>query len=173
MVEKQQVVSFLEERGAMGTVLEVLTSSSVERTHEKYEKIRQKLLSYPSGEVEVDVLNQYLEEVLHEEEVVLVLFKKAKRNGKIGQKKEFDRGYSYYVGRDPENLSKIYIHWGRDKKFLLQNINTLNKKFFFIDKSGIDCMSNIFFLNISLCALENKKIMYAEISIYIGYSLKG
>ena len=173
MVEKtsNDVFHLIEERGAIGTVLEALKTSSVPRTKENYLLAKERLLAYPSGVTSIDVLQKYLEQALEREELVLVLFRKMKKNGKIGHRKEFKKGFCYYIGMDPGNLTKVYFHWKEEKKFLLKNIASLKSKSFWmdVDHHVINCGFRVFCMNISLFNPE-KTVLEAEISLYAGYS---
>lgn len=164
------VIELIEKRGIMGAVLEILHDSTVPRTGENYQEIKNNLLSFPSGEIATDVFQQQLAVLLDKDEVVLVVFSKKKHNGKIGRKREFQNGFYYYVGHDKLKLSKFYAHWGEEKKFLIQNVACLNESILQVDHYGINIVSNVFCLNISLYD-SDKETINAEISIYIGYPL--
>ncbi len=164
----KNVFSRIKEKGAMGVVQDVLATSKSSRTMEHYQQTKKQLLLFPSGEVTIATFKQ-LEEVLDNEEVILVVFSKNKTNGKVGHQKEFQEGFCYYVGTNPEKLSKVYVHWNEEKKFLLQNIACLNSKLFFVAKHINECIPGIFCLTISLFNSEKKTVMEAEISLYIGY----
>ncbi|EKD25462.1 MAG: hypothetical protein ACD_80C00048G0007 [uncultured bacterium (gcode 4)] len=177
MTEKTSgdMFSLIQTRGAMGAVLEVLRASSIPRTKANYERIKAKLLSFPTDMVDVRIFQEHLQEVLEEEEAIIVLFKKNKgtkneKTEKIGYKKEFQKGLSYYIGTNHAALSKIYVHWNEDKKFLFDNIDCLKKQGFWVKQNGNDCIPNVFCLTIFLYNPEDKKIMEGEISIYIGYA---
>jgi hypothetical protein len=110
-----------------------------------------------------------LEDILPHEETIMALFKKGKRNGKVGNHGEFPKGFFYYIGTDPHNLIKVYAHWKEDKQFLLQNITGLSDQKFWMNRHVIDCIENVVCVNFSLSDHESKK-QKADVSIYIGYN---
>lgn len=166
--ENKTVIQIFQQRGAMGLVKEVLDRSETTRTKANHERIK-KILSdiFPSGKMRRDVFQQNLEQVLYEEETILVVFRKEKKNTKFGHKKVFNQGFSYYIGYDIGNLSKVYIHWKEEKKFLLNNVQGLETDAFSIEAQGIN-IGNIFWLNIILHDSDSKKKL-GEISLYVGY----
>ena len=171
MIKKtsSDVFSIMEKKSVMGYVVEVLETSTIVRTQEKINKIKEEILSWPLGVIETGVLQKHLQNILDEEEVILVIFKKIKKNGKIGCRKEFKKGFSYYIGRDPESLSKVYVHWNEEKKFLLKNIECLKSEAFWVEKQIIDLTPNVSFVNIALFNSLEKGVLEGEIFLYIGY----
>ena len=172
MVEKttKQVISLIEERGAMGLAIEILKTSPVIRNKENYQRLKEKMLLFPSGIIGTTELQQLLEQLLAPEEMMFVTFKKIKKNGKIGHKKEYGKGFCYYIGTNPDKLSKVYVHWKEEKKFLFKNIACLKNNLFWVEKSSITCILNVFCLSIFLFNPEKKKMLEGEISLYVGYA---
>ncbi len=172
MIERSsnEVFQTMERRSAMGFVMDVLaTTGSIERKEKNVLMIKEKLLIIPEGMIEKEVLCKHLEDVLLYEETIMVIFKKHKHNGKVGHKKEFSKGFYYYIGTDQKNLTKVYAHWKEDKQFLLQNIFSLSGQSFWVTKYIIDCIDNVVCINFSLSHPDNQESK-AEVSVYIGYN---
>jgi hypothetical protein len=197
---KDEIISLIEKRGAMGLLVETLGDHSIPRTKVNYERIKGNLLSLPTGLVESDVFKNHLTSVLGEEELILVGFQKEKANGKIGHRKEFEEGFFYYIGEDETDLKKMYLHWGEEKKFLLENIDCLESDLFQIETNINDHVPKTFCIDILLYKVQKsnqteevqqdekidqteksdqteeaqkEKILQAEISLYIGYNTPG
>ena len=111
MVNKssRNVVDLFHKSGVRGVVLDTLNNFETSRTKKNYQRIKEKFFLFPLGIVHIDVLQRHLEEILDEEEMILVLFRKKKKNGKTGHKKEFQKGFYYYIGRNTENLFKTLL----------------------------------------------------------------
>lgn len=172
MIEKssEEVFQVMERRSAMGFVMDVLAATgSVERKEKEVLIIKEKLLIIPEGMIEKETFCKHLEGVLPYEETIMVIFKKHKHNGKVGQKKEFSKGFYYYIGTDKKKLTKVYAHWKEDKQFLLQNISSLSGESFWVTKYIIDCVDDVVCVNFTLSHPENQESK-SEVSIYIGYN---
>lgn len=163
----EQVYALLEQRGAAGLALEVLGTSSTLRTKENYEKVKKTLETsqkFPTAQSLID----WLETMLEYEEVMFVTFRKTKCNGKTGHKRMYSQGLFYYVGRDPDHLSKVYVHFATQKAFLLDSIQRLKISELSIKHAAVNCLPNISIYSFDL--FEGSKHC-AEIALYIGYSL--
>ena len=165
----KEVSQAVERKSAMGFVMDVIATGTIQRREKNFLVLKEKLLAIPEGIVEKDVLCKYLEEILPYEETIMALFKKNKQNGKVGNKGEFPKGFYYYIGTEPKNLIKVYAHWKEDKQFLLQNITGLSDQIYWVDRYVIDCIENVVCVNFSLSDYESKK-QKSEVSIYIGYN---
>ncbi len=163
----QEVFQTMETRSVAGVVLDALNEASVERTQENYEKIKDAFLAFPCGEVSVEQVQEKLSLFLEKNEVILTTFRKVKKNGKVGKRKEFSKGFYYYIGQDREKLSKIYVHWEEEKRFTLDNIVCLNVPILFVEKQTIQLMKNSCGIFLSFSTPE--KVLLAELCIYVGY----
>ena len=128
--EKSEMFTLIEKKGGVGAVIEILDTSEIVRVKENYNRIKEQLLSISPGKIDVSELKVILKQLLKENEVVFVTFLKKKNNGKVGRKKEYSKGFFYYIGENVKHLSKMYIHWDEEKEVLLGNISGLKEKSF-------------------------------------------
>ncbi len=163
------VFAIIEQSGSIGLAMKLLQDSTVTTTKKNYLDVKNLLLEFPEGRVDAVTIKQYLEQVLDKEELIFVLFKKTKRNGKVGHKKGFKKGFSFYIGVDPNCLFKLYAHWHEEKRFLLDNIDGLGNQVFYITTSAIDCIPDIFSLDIHLFNQDEKTLLEAKICLCAGY----
>lgn len=162
----QEVFQTMDKLSIVGVVLEKIEASTI-TTKKNYEELRKKAFTFPSGNIGVDNLEVILKDFIDQEEVIVVTFRKVKNNGKIGHKKDFNKGFAYYVGIDPNKLSKIYVHWEEEKQFLLKNLRCLRKTTFIVDSQLVKFTQNMCCLDICLSVDSGESI--ADISICLGY----
>jgi hypothetical protein len=165
--KSKEVFEMMEKISIVGVVLEAIKNTSISRTKGKYQEIQNHLSSLNEGVMGSEEFQQEIEKILHYHEVILVTFKKIKRNGKVGCRKEFVKGFYYYIGRDADELSKIYVHWDEDKKFLLKNVHCLKAESFLIKKQMFNFTKNVFSVLFSLYDQENQ--LLANLCIYVGF----
>jgi len=165
--KSREVFEIMEKRSIVGVVIEAIKNTSIPRTKKRYKEIQSHLSSLNEGIMDAEAFQKYLEEILDYDEVILVTFKKIKRNGKMGCRKEFAKGFYYYIGRDADELSKVYIHWDEDKKYLLKNIHCLKVNTLSIRKQVFYFSENIFSLSISL--YNEEKELLADLCLYVGF----
>ena len=166
----REVFDLFEQRGVMGVVQETLRNATTIRTKENYERITKNMLGlFSSGLITGNLLQQHLEQILYEEEIVLVIFKKYKKNEKTrGTTKMFKQGFSYYIEPDDYNKIKVYLHWKEEKENLLKNIKGLKRESFWVEVRNIE-IANVLWFNLHLFNAVENTIFEAEISLYIGY----
>ena len=164
--KSKEIFEIMEKRSIVGVVLEALKDKSITRTKEKYEEIKTYLSALDEGMIDTEVFQQ-LEKILYSDEIILVIFKKIKRNGKVGCRKEFTKGFYYYIGIDADELSKIYVHWDEDKKYLLKNIHCLKVPTLSAKKQMFPFAENICSFSISL--YDKEKQLLADLCMYVGY----
>ncbi len=165
--KSREVFEIMEKRSIVGVVIEAIKNTSIPRTKKRYKEIQSHLSSLNEGIMDAEAFQKYLEEILDYDEVILVTFKKIKRNGKVGCRKEFKKGFYYYIGIDADELSKVYVHWDEEKKYLLKNIHCLKVNILSIKKQMFCFAENICSFSISL--YDEDKQLLADITIYAGY----
>ena len=161
----EEVFKIVNKVSIVGFVLECLkTHSDTEK--ERYEELKSTL--FQTGLCSSDDLQKQVKMFVDQKETVVVAFSKKKSNAKVGCTKQFKKGFAYYVGGNPKNLVKHYVHWDEEKQFLLGNIQCLNADIFFVEVLPVNYATNLSVLHVSLSSVD--KELLGEFSLYLGYN---
>lgn len=163
----EEVFKIVDKVSIVGFVLECLkTHSDTEK--ERYEKLKSTV--FQTGVRSSEDLQKQVKMFVDQKETVVVAFSKKKSNAKVGCTKQFNKGFAYYVGENPTNLVKHYVHWQEEKKFLLGNIKCLNADVFFVETLLVNYATNLSVLHVSLSTSVDKELL-GEFSLYFGHTL--
>lgn len=164
----KEVANRIDRMSVVGFVLDLLQKDVVLQNPEHYQEIKEIFHAIPQDvPITREECKEYLRKIIHYEECIVVSFKKKKDNGKFGHRKEYKQGFFYYIGNCKKSLEKIYLHWGEEKVFLLNNIDSLRVDVIQVKKLLAEYLSYVCVLNLTLM---NNSCLLGDIAIYIGYS---
>jgi hypothetical protein len=164
--EKVNMFEIIQSKSIVGVAL-LLLEEEIVRTNDNMREIIADISVFDNIKIDVLSLESMFDDIVLRNEVLVTNFTKKKSGGTSKEPKHYKSGFHYYIGKTQSELSKTYVHWGEEKKYVVENIVSLRKKELIIDRQIISISQNLSNIYVSFRDPDTKEYL-ADMNMYVG-----
>jgi hypothetical protein len=164
--EKVNMFEIIQSKSIVGVAF-LLLEEEVVRKRNNISEIIADIGAFNNTKIDMLGLESMFDDMVLHNEILVINFTKKKSGGTSKEPKHYKNGLYYYIGKTPSELSKTYVHWGDEKKYVVENIVSLRKKVLILDCQIINISQNLLNIYILIRDPDTKEYL-ADMNLYLG-----